>query len=203
MPAVPRLPVIPNEYQDIINYLQSKKIPEHISDSTTKYNFERQCKKFELDENGVLYISAVLKNNEVISDKCRVVPIYDVELHTNQTNEIEIDTLDTNTDTFQTNTDNSEDVSVNNTLGKYYTKLCQQGSVHRKKTANNTIEPGTAVNIAPDHDTNPQTRKRKLQPTFSERGIFKRLTSNNHTAIVEVDGKDISVPIKRVKVTKS
>lgn len=50
---------------------------------------------------------------------------------------------------------------------------------------------------------NPQTRKRKLQPIFSQKGTFKRLTSNNHTAIVDIGGKDVPVPIKRVKVLKN
>jgi len=47
---------------------------------------------------------------------------------------------------------------------------------------------------------NPKTRKRKLQSMFSQPGKFKRLTSNNRTAIVEVNGKDIAIPIERVKV---
>ena len=62
------------------------------------------------------------------------------------------------------------------------------------------IEAGTTIAIAPDRDMNPQTRKRKFQPTFSQRGVFKTLTSNNHTAIVEVNDKDIRVPVKRIKV---
>jgi hypothetical protein len=93
--------------------------------------------------------------------------------------------------------------SVNNSLNEYRSRLCQQGSVHRKKTPNNTIENGTTVVVAPDHDMNPQTRKRKLQPIFSQKGTFKRLTSNNHTAIVDIGGKDVPVPIKRVKVLKN
>ena len=90
--------------------------------------------------------------------------------------------------------------SVNEALDKYRSKLCRQGSVHRKKTVNNTIEAGTPIMVAPDHDMNPKTRKRKLQSTFSQPGKFKRLTSNNRTAIVEVNGKDIAIPIERVKV---
>ena len=90
--------------------------------------------------------------------------------------------------------------SVNDTLDKYRLKLCRQGSVHRKKTVNNTIEAGTPVIVAPDHDMNPKTRKRKLQLTFSQPGKFKRLTSNNRTAIVEVNGKDIPTSIERIKV---
>ncbi|RIB30374.1 hypothetical protein C2G38_2238310 [Gigaspora rosea] len=58
--------------------------------------------------------------------------------------------------------------SVNDALGKYRKKMCQYGSVHRKKSPNNTIDPGTEVVIAPDHDMNPQTRKQKLQPVFSQ-----------------------------------
>ena len=89
--------------------------------------------------------------------------------------------------------------SVNNTLDKYRSKLCQKGSVHRKKRASNTIEAGTSVYIAPDHDNNQRTRKRKLQPTYSETGTFKRLTSNNRTAVVIVDNKETRVPVMRVR----
>jgi len=89
--------------------------------------------------------------------------------------------------------------SINDVLDKYRSKICQQGSVHRKKRPNNTIETGTPVFIAPDHDNNQRTRKRKLQPTYSETGTFKRLTSNNRTAVVEVDNKEIRVPIMRIK----
>src|SRR6185436_17056426 len=89
--------------------------------------------------------------------------------------------------------------SINNTLDKYRSKLCQKGSVHRKKHASNTIETGTSVFIAPVHDNNQRTRKRKLQSTYSETGTFKRLTSNNRTAVVVIDNKETRVPIARVK----
>ncbi|CAG8645035.1 14749_t:CDS:2, partial [Cetraspora pellucida] len=62
--------------------------------------------------------------------------------------------------------------SVNKSLKKYYAKIYWQGSVHRKKIANNTIEAGATIEakvtiaIAPDYDMNQQTRKRKLQSTF-------------------------------------
>ena len=69
-----------------------------------------------------------------------------------------------------------------------------------KKMANNTIEAGATIAIAPDHNMNSQTRKKKLQPTFSQRGVFKSLTSNNRTAVVEMNSEDICVPVKRVKV---
>ncbi|CAG8601829.1 13058_t:CDS:2 [Acaulospora morrowiae] len=86
--------------------------------------------------------------------------------------------------------------SINASLEKYREKLgCN--NVHRKKMANNTIKTGTEVAIALDHNMNQQTHKRKLQPTFSERGVFKSLKSNNHTAIVEVNGKDVQIPVKR------
>ena len=49
------------------------------------------------------------------------------------------------------------------------------------------------------HDNNQRTRKRKLQPTFSETGTFKRLTSNNKTAVVVVDNKETRIPIMRIK----
>ncbi|CAG8625164.1 11480_t:CDS:2, partial [Cetraspora pellucida] len=80
--------------------------------------------------------------------------------------------------------------SINASLEKYRKKLCCQ-SVHKKKTVNNTIEPGTEIAIAPDHDMNQQTHKRKLQPTFSVWSVFKSLKSNNHTAVVKINSKDI------------
>ena len=36
----------------------------------------------------------------------------------------------------------------------------------------------------------------------SPRRVFKRLASNNHTTIVEVDGKDVATSIKQIKVVK-
>lgn len=92
--------------------------------------------------------------------------------------------------------------SINTSLGKYRARIYREGSVHRKKTVNNTIEAGATVAIAPDHDMNKQTRKRKLQPTFSQQAVFKSLTSNNQTAIVEMNGEDVRVPIKRVKAIR-
>ncbi|RIB11763.1 hypothetical protein C2G38_2202619 [Gigaspora rosea] len=80
--------------------------------------------------------------------------------------------------------------SINALLEKYRTKLGRR-SVHTKKTANNTIETGTEVTIAPDYNMNQQTRKRKPQPNFSARGVFKSLKTNNHTAAVEMDGKNV------------
>jgi len=89
--------------------------------------------------------------------------------------------------------------SVNNTLDRYRSKMCQKGSVYRKKRASNTMEAGTSVYITPDHDNNQRTRKRKLQPTFSETGTFKRLTANNRTAVVVIDNKETRVPVMRIK----
>ncbi|CAG8496915.1 6177_t:CDS:2 [Acaulospora morrowiae] len=91
--------------------------------------------------------------------------------------------------------------SINASLEKYRENL-GRNNVHRKKTANNIIETGTEVAIAPDHNMNQQTRKRKLQLTFSEQGIFKSLKSNNYTAIVEVNSKDIQIPVKWVRAIK-
>ena len=74
---------------------------------------------------------------------------------------------------------------------RHLSKVMQIHSVHRKKRASNTI--------APDHDNNQRTRKRKLQPTFSETGTFKRLTANNRTAVVVIDNKETRVPVMRIK----
>ncbi|CAG8678751.1 17638_t:CDS:2, partial [Cetraspora pellucida] len=335
MPAIPKIPETPAEYQSIVSYLQSKTIPSNFVGPVDKYNFVRRCKKFEVDKNGVLYLSAVYKNGEAKFRRRRVVPPYDNELrvllldhfhdranhrsyyktftalsekHIGITQQnvqeyinecttcsinssikektdmkpvvsmapwyhIQIDLIDfqeftkvnygfawlltcahghtpheimfgwkmhgvyetpsifqsevtteavaevtaeaaeaaeaamaqataeaemAETETAEatmaeaamaeeTAESTAEAVakaieerilqiskiqqSVNDALGKYCEKMCQYRSVHRKKSPNNTIEPG----------------------------IFKRLTSNNHTAIVEVNGKDIPLPIKRIK----
>ncbi|CAG8655851.1 1019_t:CDS:2 [Ambispora leptoticha] len=109
-------------------------------------------------------------------------------------NDYDNETPDNNKDdemSEESNRDASETFTPNNVIEQH---VLQVSKIH---------EARTMVNIAPDHDTNPQTRKRKLQPTFSQQGTFIRLTSNNHTAIVEIDGKETPVPIKRIKVVKS
>ncbi|CAG8756818.1 12771_t:CDS:1, partial [Cetraspora pellucida] len=80
MSAIPKIPETPAEYQAIVDYLQSKTIPATIQYSTVKSNFERCCKKFEIDENGFLYTTAIFKEGEMISEKHHVVPRYDNEL---------------------------------------------------------------------------------------------------------------------------
>jgi len=52
------------------------------------------------------------------------------------------------------------------------------------------------------HDNNTLTRKRKLQPTFSQTGVLKRVTANNRTAIVTIDGVDTPVPVNRMQVSR-
>ncbi|CAG8577086.1 48_t:CDS:2, partial [Acaulospora morrowiae] len=61
--------------------------------------------------------------------------------------------------------------SINVSLEKYRKKL-GHNNMYRKKTANNTIETET-----------------------------ESLKSNNYTAIVEVNGKDVQIPVKQNKVT--
>ncbi|CAG8680097.1 366_t:CDS:1, partial [Ambispora gerdemannii] len=89
---------------------------------------------------------------------------------------------------------------INEKLEQYRQKMCRNSSVHRKKTAINTLEKGTAVIVALDHDNNILTRKRKLQFTFSQTGVLKRVTANNKTAIVTIDGVDTPVPVNRMQV---
>jgi len=57
-----------------------KKIPKTIHGPVAKCKFEHRCSKFELDENEILYLSAVVKDGEMISDKYRIEPKYNVEL---------------------------------------------------------------------------------------------------------------------------
>jgi len=81
MPAIPKIPETATEYQSIVKYLQSKTIPETIQKNPiAKSNFARRCKKFEVDENEILYIPAVTKDSIIKSEKCCVIPKYDEEL---------------------------------------------------------------------------------------------------------------------------
>ncbi|KAF0512559.1 hypothetical protein F8M41_017976 [Gigaspora margarita] len=62
-------------------YLQSKKVPETIHDPVAKCKFEHYCSKFELDENEILYLFAIVKDSKIIFDKHHIVPKYDLKLY--------------------------------------------------------------------------------------------------------------------------
>src|SRR6266487_3583782 len=81
MPAIPKIPETATEYQSIVKYLQSKTISETIQKNPiAKSNFAHRCKKFEVDENKILYIPAVIKDGIIKSEKRRVIPKYNEEL---------------------------------------------------------------------------------------------------------------------------
>ena len=78
MPAIVKIPETVSDYQAIVTYLQSDIKPLDIqNDRIAKSNFIRRCKKFEVDERGVLYVSTVRDNTKT---RRRVVPKYDNEL---------------------------------------------------------------------------------------------------------------------------
>ena len=80
MPAIVKIPETISEYQAIVTYLQSATVPLDIQNNRiAKSNFIRRCKKFEVDERGILYVSTVRDN---IATRRRVVPKYDEELRT-------------------------------------------------------------------------------------------------------------------------
>jgi hypothetical protein len=81
----------------------------------------------------------------------------------------------------------------------YRNKVAVRGSVHRKKPVFN---PEDKVSIAPDHDTNQKTRKRKLQQTCSMTGRVIGMCSNNRTVRVEVNGEIKNFPAKNLKKLK-
>src|SRR5207244_531327 len=79
---------------------------------------------------------------------------------------------------------------------KYRNKMLVRASVHRRKPAFN---PGDKVAIAPDHDNNQKTRKRKLEQTCSITGEVVSMCSNNRTVRIEVDGQVKTFAAKNVK----
>ncbi|CAG8635831.1 9572_t:CDS:2 [Cetraspora pellucida] len=81
MLAILKIPEMLIEYQAIIAYLQSKVIPSYIQGFTAKYNFERRCKKFEVDSE-VLYVPTVFKDGVNKYERHHIVPRYNTELHT-------------------------------------------------------------------------------------------------------------------------
>ena len=76
MPAIVKIPETEEEYTSIVLYLQSNVLPPNAGESPQKKsNFIRRCKKFEIDDNNILYVKVTTK-----SEKRRVVPKYDQEL---------------------------------------------------------------------------------------------------------------------------
>ncbi|CAG8834044.1 12626_t:CDS:2, partial [Gigaspora margarita] len=129
------------------------------------------------------------------------------EFTTTETTTETTTTETTTTKTTTTETTTAQAValqeSMNKSFEKYRARIYRQGSVYRKKIANNTIEARATIAIAPDHDMNQQTRKRKLQPIFFQQGVFKSLTFNNQTVVVEMNGEDIRVPIKCINAVRN
>src|SRR3989440_5477396 len=78
----------------------------------------------------------------------------------------------------------------------YRNKLVVRGSVHQRKLA---FEPGDVVVIAPDHDTNQKTRKRKLEQVCSNTGKVVGMCSNNRTVRVEVNGEIKTLAAKKLR----
>ena len=78
----------------------------------------------------------------------------------------------------------------------YRNKLVVRGSVHQRKLA---FEPGDVVVIAPDHDTNQKTRKRKLEQVCSNTGKVVGMCSNNRTVRVEVNGEIKTLAAKNLR----
>jgi hypothetical protein len=78
----------------------------------------------------------------------------------------------------------------------YRNKLVTRASIHRRKPA---FEPGDKVSIAPDHDTNQKTRKRKFEQTCSMTGKVIGMCSNNRTVRVEVNGEVKTFPAKNLR----
>ena len=76
MPAIVKIPETEEEYTSIVLYLQSNVLPPNAGESPQKKsNFIRRCKKFEIDNNNILYVKVTTK-----SEKRRVIPKYDQEL---------------------------------------------------------------------------------------------------------------------------
>ena len=81
----------------------------------------------------------------------------------------------------------------------YRNKMVNRASIHRRKPA---FEQGDEVSIAPDHDTNQKTRKRKFEQICSMTGKVIGMCSNNRTVKVEVNGEVKNYPIKNVRKLK-
>lgn len=78
----------------------------------------------------------------------------------------------------------------------YRNKLVNRASIHRRKPA---FEQGDEVSIAPDHDTNQKTRKRKFEQICSMTGKVIGMCSNNRTVRVEVNGEIKTFPAKNLR----
>ena len=76
MPAIVKIPETQEDYNDIVNYLKSKILPLKVQNKPQeRSNFIRRCKKFEVDDNEILYTKATNK-----SEKRRILPKFDRDL---------------------------------------------------------------------------------------------------------------------------
>jgi hypothetical protein len=90
MPKVPVIPQNVEDFNDIVDYLQTNIFPQKYDTNTKRQNFKRRCKNFEFDlTSGHLYLRIPQNKNNPPSDtplqpynanRKRVVPAYDAEL---------------------------------------------------------------------------------------------------------------------------
>jgi len=81
MVKLPKVPCTPEDFNNIVTYLQFGTFPMTCYNWTKKSNFTRQCKNFTYDNHsGYLYYIQPPKDENSPPTKKRVVPTYDKEL---------------------------------------------------------------------------------------------------------------------------
>ncbi|CAG8831049.1 8534_t:CDS:2 [Gigaspora margarita] len=75
------MPDTPDNFNNIITYLQHKTFAEKYDNPAKKSNFQRRCKNFVYDQqSSYLFFEQSSKDDNSLPTKKRVVPIYDSEL---------------------------------------------------------------------------------------------------------------------------
>ncbi|CAG8555296.1 5552_t:CDS:1, partial [Cetraspora pellucida] len=81
MVRLSKIPDTPDNFNDIVNYLQHGVFAEKYNSLLKKSNFQRRCKNFMYNEQtGYLFFEQPSKGENSSPIKKRVVPIYDTKL---------------------------------------------------------------------------------------------------------------------------
>ncbi|CAG8550070.1 1942_t:CDS:2 [Cetraspora pellucida] len=181
MPNIPKIPETVEEYQTIVEYLQSGTLPADVQKNPTiKFNFIRRCKILEVDENNVLYTKLVVKNSVIKSGKRRIVPKYDVEM------------LILILERFHDQANHREYHKTFSAISEKHIGITQN-EVRAYVNETTTVQTAAAVE---QHISRMLEIRESINASLGKYCVFKSLTSNNQTAIVEMDGEDVRVPVK-------
>src|SRR5256885_5977517 len=81
MVKLPKIPETPEDFNDVVSYLEAGTFPTKYNTSTKRTNFQRRCKNFAYDcQKGYLFFIQQPKDENFRLIIKRVIPVYDMVL---------------------------------------------------------------------------------------------------------------------------